>query len=147
MLFSAFTSGVIAGAILAFLSHIAPLFGAKNFIRDLDQPRLFGRNVTRREAHFVGLFVHLMLSGLFALIYAGLVQYDILSGFQLLPLLGWSVVLYLFMGGIILPLEGHGLFGVKEDSWFPVDLFLTNAAWAILFWWMMQLWPRALDLF
>ncbi len=143
MLIAALAAGTISGAILFFLSHVAPLFRAANFIRDVDEPRLLGRSVTRREAHIVGALTHLIVSGLFGAAYGALVNANVFTDFHFLPILGWSVVLSLFMGGVILPLEGHGIFGVKEDAWFPVDLFVTNVLWAALFWGLMSVWPIA----
>lgn len=139
-IFIAIGAGVSSGAMVLFLSHIAPRFGAGNFIRDLDRPHVFGKAITRREAHLLGIFVHLLLSGIFGGIYAALVAIDVFSGFFLLPLLGWGLLLTLVLGGVVLPLEGHGLFGVREDAWFPVDLLLTNVLWSLLFWWLMRVW-------
>ncbi len=139
MLLFALAAGAMSGVILLFFSHLAPAFGAGNFIRDLDQPHIFGQPVTRREAHLLGALVHVLVATLFGGIYAYLVMLHIFLGYELLSLLGWSLVLSLFVGGIVMPLEGHGLFGVKEDTWFPVDLVLTNAVWSLLFWWIMQM--------
>lgn len=133
-------AGASAGGVLLFLSHIAPRFGAGNFIRDIDRPLLFGKTITRREAHFVGMLTHLVLSAVFAGAYALLVNMGVVRGFDVVPLLGWSAVLTLLVGGVLMPLEGHGLFGLKEDPWFPVDLIVTNVLWSMLFWWLMHLW-------
>lgn len=139
ILTSAFV-GVTSGAIMLFLSHLAPLFGAGNFVRDIDKPRIFGKEVLPREAHFLGILMHLLVSGWFGAMFAALVGWGIFSGYDLLSILGWGVVLSVFVGGVVLPLEGHGLFGVKEDAWFPVDLFLTHVGWSVIFWWMLNLW-------
>lgn len=144
MIITAVFAGALAGAILLLLSHLAPLFGAGNFIRDIDRPHIFGREVTHREAHFLGILVHMLISAWFGGLYAALVKIGIFSGYDALPILGWSVVMSVFVGGIVLPFEGHGLFGVKEDSWFPVDLFLTNIGWAVLFWWILSLWRNVI---
>ncbi len=141
MLLFALAAGAMSGVVLLFFSHLAPVFGAGNFIRDLDQPHICGQKLTRREAHFLGALVHVLMSSFFGGAYAYLVMIHLFSGHELISLLGWSLILSLFVGGVILPLEGHGIFGVKEDAWFPVDLVLTNAAWSIIFWWIMQLWP------
>jgi hypothetical protein len=141
MILLALAAGAISGAVILFFSHVAPVFGAGNFIRDIDKPRLFGKTITHREAHMVGVLTHLFISMGAGGLFAYLVSIGIFPGFGLLSLLGWSVVLTIIVGGVILPFEGHGLFGVDEDVWFPVDLFLTNAAWAILFWWFIRLWP------
>ena len=133
-------AGASAGGILLFLSHVMPRFAAANFIRDVDEPRLFGREVSRREAHLVGAFFHLILASVFAGMYGFFVTEGIVSDFSFLPLLAWGFVLTLFTGGIVLPLEGHGVFGLKEDIWFPIDLLITNLLWSVLFWWLMRLW-------
>ncbi len=144
MLAIALAAGALSGAILLFLSHIAPRLGAGNFIRDLDQPHVFGRALSPREAHVLGALVHICISALFGLGYGILVQAQVFPGFEFFSLLGWSLVMSLFVGGIVLPLEGHGIFGVREDAWFPVDLILTNAFWAVLFWLILQWWPSVL---
>lgn len=133
-------AGILSGVILLFFSHVAPLIGARNFIVDLDEPRIFGKAISRREAHLIGALTHLLLSGAFGGVYAILVTRGLFENFHLLPLLGWSLIVSLFVGGVVMPLEGHGLFGVKEDAWFPVDLFVSNALWAVLFWGMMRIW-------
>ncbi len=144
MLAIALAAGALSGAILLFLSHVAPRFGAGNFIRDLDQPRLFDRELSGREAHVLGSLVHICISALFGLGYGILVEQQVFGGFEILSLLGWSLIMSLFVGGVVLPLEGHGIFGVREDAWFPVDLVLTNTFWAVLFWLILQWWPNAL---
>lgn len=136
----ALAAGASAGGILLFLSHIAPRFGAGNFIRDIDRPLLFGKTITRREAHFVGMFAHLVISSVFGGAFAWLVDAGVVRGFEAVPLLVWSLVVTLLVGGVLMPLEGHGLFGLKEDPWFPVDLVVTNILWAVLFGWLMHLW-------
>lgn len=146
MIWFALISGAFAGAVMTFLSHVAPAVGAGNFIRDLDQPRIFGKPVSRREAHVLGIVMHLTLSTVFGGAFAFLVDRMVFSGFTLLPILAWSLVLALFSGGVVLPLEGHGVFGVKEDSWFPIDLVITNVMWGLLFWLMMSLWPVPVSL-
>jgi len=125
--------GLGAGAVLLLLSHIAPRFGAGAFVRDLDQVCVLGHDCSRREAHFIGIALHLALSLLFGAAYVYGVGEGVVSGFHPLPLTLYALVLTIVMGGIVLPLEGHGLFGVKEDGWFPVDLLVTNLLWALLF--------------
>ncbi len=144
MFLASLVSGILAGAVILFLAHLAPFFGAGNFVRDLDNPHLFGKKVTSREAHLVGALTHLIISGLFGFLFAILVDRNLVTGYTFVAILAWSAVLSLFNGGVILPLEGHGLFGIKEDAWFPVDLFLTSFAWGILFWFTMHLWLNAL---
>lgn len=133
-------AGVIAGALIALLAHVAPMFGAGNYVRDLDQPRLLGKSVTRRESHLFGIVVHLVVSGFGGFAFAWSIGQGLFQEVSLLALLVWSCVICLFTGGIILPLEGHGVFGIKEDAWFPVDLVLSHLLWGVLIWFVMQLW-------
>lgn len=141
-IFPAMVAGMLVGGIMIFLSHVAPYFKAGNFVRDLDQPVLFGKTVTRREAHFVGIFVFLILSAVFGGLFGLLVETGAVSGFKFLALMIWGAVLSLIYGAIILPLEGHGFFGLKEDAWFPIDLVLSNLLWAVLFWQIASLLVR-----
>jgi len=140
MILTAAFAGILAGAIVLLLSHLAPLVGGGNFVRDIDKPHVFGREVMHREAHLLGILLHVLVSGWFGAIFAWLVRVGIFQNFDFVSIIGWGVVLSVFVGGVVLPLEGHGVFGVKEDSWFPVDLFLTNIGWSILFWWILRLW-------
>ena len=125
---------------MAFLSHLAPRFGAGNFIRDTDEPHVFGKAISCREAHFIGILTHLVLSVIFGFGFAYGVQQGWISGYFYVPMLLWSLVISLFFGLIVMPLEGHGLFGVKHDAWFFVDSLLTNLLWGHLFLVLMRLW-------
>lgn len=136
-------AGIGAGAVLLFLSHLAPRIGAGNFVHDADRLRLFGRAYSRREAHLFGMIVHLSLSFLAGAIYAFGLQEGFVSGLQAVPLLVYAIILTVFFGGVLMPLEGHGLFGLKEDRWFPLDLLITNVLWVLLFGLSMSLWLPA----
>ncbi len=137
------SAGLAAGAVMTFLSHIAPQFGAGNFIRDMDRPVFFSRELSRREAHYIGILMHLAFALLAGLLFAFALDRHWVPAFAFLPIVGWSFILFLVIGLILLPLEGHGFFGSKHDAWFPVDLLLTCLGWGGLFYLFMQLWiPR-----
>lgn len=129
-----------AGAILAFFSHLAPRFGAGNFIRERDVPKLFGKAVTRREAYLFGILAHLFLSACFGFAFAFLVEFRWLTGFRYTSMWIFVVGLTLVIGLVVMPLEGHGLFGRRHDAWFMVDAFVTNALWGHLFLGLAGLW-------
>lgn len=133
-------AGMAAGAILAFLSHLAPRFGAGNFVVDKDVPRLFGKPISRRESYLVGLFMHLSLSGLFGLLFALFVEIGWFPGYAYVPMLLFVVGLTLAIGLIVMPLEGHGIFGRKHDAWFMADALITNLLWGHLFFVIVRLW-------
>ncbi|MFH1078387.1 MAG: hypothetical protein V1745_03885 [Patescibacteria group bacterium] len=136
----ALVAGAVSGAALLLLSHLAPRFGAGRFFKDIDKPVLLGRSVTRGESHAVGIAVHLALSAAFGAGFAVLVDQGIFSGYVAVPIFIWGAAFALVNGLVVLPLEGHGLFGAKEDVWFPIDLVVTSLLWAVLFWWIVRLW-------
>lgn len=137
-------AGAIAGAIMLFISHLAPYIGAGNFVRDLDVPHVFGREITRREAHVLGVLVHMLLTTAFGGLFFYLYSLGIFTDFGIISVLEWGLVVAVFMGGVVMPIEGHGLFGINEDAWFPLDLLMTYVAWAALYWWILQLWQSAI---
>lgn len=136
MLIAGLITGSIAGTILLFLSYLAPYVGAGNFL---------GKTFSQREGQYIGILVHVISSALFGLLYAASVTYGIISDFSFVHLLEWSGVMTLIVGGIIMPLEGHGLFGIKEDAWFPIDLYITNLLWCVLYWWLIPPWLAVLS--
>lgn len=125
---------------MTFLSHIAPRFGAGNFIRDIDQPKMFGRDISRREAHLLGILVHLCFSLLFGLGYAWLVDLGWVGEFGVVTVLLYSIAVGLFTGLVIMPIEGHGFFGRKHDPWFMADVLLTNLFWGLVYIALVRLW-------
>lgn len=133
-------AGMSAGVILAFLSHIAPRLGAGNFIPDTDKPKLFGKSVSRREAYLVGVLAHIILSGIFGAAFAACVEIGLFTDYGYVPMLVWVVALTLFSGLVVMPLEGHGWFGVRHDKWFIVDAFVTNVLWGILYLLLAHVW-------
>jgi hypothetical protein len=136
-------AGMGAGGIILFLSHIAPRFGAGNFLRDLDELHVLGRDYTRRESHVLGVLIHLLLCLVFGVVYKVGVDLGIITGYDFWSLVIYSVILTVFLGGVVMPLEGHGLFGFREDAWFPIDLLLTNLGWVFFFSVLMSLWLPA----
>jgi hypothetical protein len=133
-------AGIVAGGIMMFLSHVAPRYGAAEYARDVDVIRCFGRTCSRRESHVIGVLVHAILYAFFGLLYAVGVEQGVADGYTVVSLLVYVFVLAVAMGGIIVPLEGHGLFGVREDKWFMIDLVLANLGWIILYGAFMSLW-------
>jgi hypothetical protein len=126
-------AGIAAGAILFALNHLAPKFGAGRFVRDLDTVCILGHDCSGREAHLIGVLLHFVLSAFFGAAYAVAVGFGMVMGYAAGPLLMYAIILTVVMGGVVMPLQGHGLFGMKEDAWFPVDLLLTNVMWVALF--------------
>ena len=139
MVITAGIAGLIAGIIMIFASHMAPRLGAGAFVKEVDVIKCFGRTCSRRESHIIGMLVHGSLYIAAGLVYGALAEQGVVSGFGAIPLLFYAALLTVFMGGVIIPLEGHGMFGWREDHWFAVDLIIMNLVWVILFGMIMQL--------
>lgn len=139
LVFIGLYAGTASGAILLFFSHVAPWFGAGNFIKDTDQPAAFGRALSRREAHVLGVLIHLIVSALFGFIFGAAVASG-LASFSIVPILIWSLFVTFFMGVVIMPLEGHGFFGIKHDAWFAIDVLITNFLWGFMYLGLVKLW-------
>lgn len=140
LLFAGAYAGGIAGALLTLIAHVAPRFGAGNFIRDLDNPHIVGRRISQREAHFLGIFLHLCTSIVSGIIFAYGVERGWISGFHILPMVGFATIMLLGSALVLMPLEGHGFFGIKHDAWFVVDALITNLFWGGLYLLLIPLW-------
>lgn len=136
-------AGLCAGTVLILFSHLAPRIGAGDYVKDIDRVRLFGRTYTRRESHIFGVLVHLIISFFFGALFSYGVIQGIVSVYGFWELVGYVILMTVVLGGIIMPLEGHGLFGYREDKWFSIDLLLTNIGWAVLYYLIITLLPVA----
>lgn len=140
LLWAGVYAGGGAGVLMILASHMTPRFAAGNFIRDNQEIHVFGFDITRREAHFLGVLLHLLFCLAAGLGFAYGVEHGWIGGFNLLPMLAWSICLLLFSACVIMPLEGHGFFGLKHDPWFPLDALLTNLLWGVLYLLLIRLW-------
>ena len=125
-------AGLAAGTVLAFFSHLAPYIRSGKEVKLGDDPHVFGHPLNRREAHLLSLLVQLLLSVVFGAVFGWFLQLGWVGSFGILPLLVWSSALAFVTGAVVLPLDGHGLFGHKQEVWFFVDMLITNGIWALL---------------
>ena len=125
-------AGLAAGTVLAFFSHLAPYLRPGDAREQGSGPHLFGHALSQREAHLLGLLIQLALATAFGAAYGWFLQLGWVGSFGILPLLLWSFALAFTTGAIVMPLNGHGLFGHKRDVWFFVNLLITNGIWALL---------------
>ncbi len=144
MVLAGLIAGIFAGAILLLLAHIAPYIGAGNYVSDIGRVSVLGQQITEREGQIMGILVHLMTSAGFGAIYAELVQHQYSPDFTFLGIMSWCLFITIVVAVIILPISGKGFFGVKEDPWFSIDLFITNVGWGVLYWFLVPLWLKIL---
>lgn len=140
LIFPAIASGLIAGAVILFLAHVAPLIHAGNFFTQLDEPVSFRRRLSEREAALLGILLHLFASGLFGAGFGWLLTH----GWVMADAFGYAaytLVVVLVIGGILMPIEGQGIFGLKQDAWFPIDLLITTSLWTVFFATILNIWP------
>lgn len=125
--------GIVASGVLVLLSAIVPRWFVSEAVHELEVFRFGSKALSKKSSRLVGVLVHFIFSMFFGILFGAGMTVGI---FQLnLASMGiFSIIMTLILGGIILPLEGHGLFGWREDHWIPVDLFAMNVLWIFIFW-------------
>lgn len=128
------------GALLLFLAHIAPLLGAGNYIPDADATPIFATQLTTRERHLIGIALHMFVSVGFGAFFGLAVTRGWFNGFTVTSIATWSLAQWMFTCLVLMPLEGHGIFGRRHDSWFFFDSLVMSVLWGVLFWVVSRLW-------
>ena len=128
------------GTLLLFLAHIAPLLGAGNYIAGTDATPLFTSQLTARERHLIGIALHMGVSVVFGALFGVAVMRGWLHGFTVLSIATWSVIQWIFTCLVLMPLEGHGVFDRRHDTWFFFDSLVMSGLWGVLFWAVSRLW-------
>ncbi len=136
---SALTGGGV-GALLLFLAHIAPFLGAGNYIVDADATPMLGAQLTARERHLIGIALHMLVSVAFGALFGAAVLQGWLRGFTAASIATWALAQWVFTCCVLMPLEGHGIFGRRHDSWFFFDALVMALVWGLLFWIVSRLW-------
>jgi hypothetical protein len=124
-------AGTAGGAVLIFLSFLLPHLGLIQHSRLEADPGHI-HHLPRREANILSVAVHLVLFGILGMILGICVRAGVAST-SIGSVLGAGTIVTLIFGGIILPIEGSGVFGWKEDHWLGIDLFVMNVIWVVLF--------------
>jgi hypothetical protein len=129
--------GVVASGVLVLLSVITPRWFVSEAVHELDVVRFGGRSLSKKESSLVGVLIHFIFSLFFGVLFGAGMNLGIFD-LHLVSMGMYSIVMTLILGGIVLPLEGHGLFGWREDHWIPVDLFAMNVLWVLIFWFVLS---------
>lgn len=125
-------AGFVSALVVMGISHIAPRFGLSAFRRDMDEAKFRGKEFSHRESHVIGFLIHTILYTCFGIFFGVAETYGIFSvSFSSIAM--YALYITIFLGGVVIPLEGHGLFGWNEDHWFCVDLLVMDFIWAFLF--------------
>ena len=109
--------GIVASGVLVLLSAIVPRWFVSEAVHELEVFRFGSKTLSKKGSRLVGILVHFIFSLFFGILFgAGMT----IGFFQLnLASMGTlSIIMTLILGGIILPLEGHGLFGWREAGEF-----------------------------
>ena len=124
---------------MIFLSHITPWLAAGSWVKQVEDPKALGKQITHREAHLLGVLAHLIV----AIVSGAAFAYGVDTGtygFTFVPYLAFIAMMTVLVGVFVLPLEGHGLFGHKFDRWMGIDLVVTNSLWVLLYALFIHLW-------
>lgn len=125
--------GIATSGLLMLLSAIIPRFFIAKVELRLDSIRFGTKQLSKRESSVLGILFHLILSFFFGVIFGACAVAGMLSQGFLSFVIYW-LFMSIVLGGVILPLEGHGFFGWKEDHWISVDLLAMNVLWVLIFW-------------
>lgn len=125
--------GIVTSGVLILFSILMPRWFVSGAVHQLDVIRISGRALSKKESNIVGILIHLIFSLFFGVLFGAGVNVGIVD-VTAISMGIFFIVLSLIFGGIVLPLEGHGLFGWKEDHWIPVDLLAMNGVWVLIFW-------------
>jgi hypothetical protein len=125
--------GVVASCVLMLFSVVIPRWFVSDAVQHVDVFRFGNRVFSKTESRLFGILVYFIFSLFFGVLFGVGMDFHVLD-VDFYSLGVYFVVISLILGGIVLPLEGHGLFGWKEDHWIPVDLLAMNAIWIFIFW-------------
>lgn len=125
--------GVVTSVAMMIVSAFIPRWFVSKAEHQLDVVRLRGRIFSKQESSILGVLLHIVFSLFFGVVFGVGMSFGIFS-LQISSMAVYFVAMSLVLGGIVLPIEGHGLFGWREDHWIPVDLLAMNVLWIFIFW-------------
>jgi hypothetical protein len=137
--FLALVAGLIT-AVPGFISELAKK-GPKNIPLLIDVKTFWGHKLTRGEVFWFGLFIHLLMAALFGALYELIVVKAFVRPYHLDNLFAYASCFYLFVGGVIFPVVGAGLFGRKEGKTVWYELLIVHHLFAFFVWLGIYLFP------
>jgi hypothetical protein len=141
--FSAVFLSLVAGLVTAVPGIVSEL-GKKapgNIPLLVDVKTFWGHRLTRGEVFWFGLFVHLLMAALFGALYELIAVKSLVEPYALGGLMAYSTLYYVFVGGVIFPLVGAGLFGRKEGKTVWYELLAVHHLFGFFVWLQVVLFP------
>ncbi len=134
----------VAAGIVTAIPGIFSEFGKKapaNIPLLVDIKTFWGRKLSRGEVFWLGMFIHLLTAALFGAGYQFLSAHGLVHPYRLGNMLVYASCFYLFIGGVMFPAAGCGLFGSKEGKTVWYELLIVHHLFAVFMWLAIWFWP------
>lgn len=141
-IFLSLSAGLIT-ALPGFFSELGKR-GPRNIPLLIDVKTFWGHPLTRGEVFWFGFMIHLLMAALFGALYELIVVKSLVQPYQLGNLMIYASFFWLFVGGVIFPLVGLGLFGKNEGRWVWFELLVVHHLFALFVWLLVFLFPSLL---
>lgn len=140
---SAIFLALAAGAITAIPGIISELVKKEphNIPLLVDIKTFWGHTLTRGEVFWLGMAVHLLMAALFGALYELIAVKALVKPYGLEGLMVYASFFYLFVGGVIFPLVGAGIFGRKEGKTVWYELLIVHHLFGFFMWLAVFLFP------
>ena len=134
-------AGVIAGVIMGCISQIGYWLGIlKSHLIVIDGKfalRKIKMDTTTKAIYSIGIFIHLITSIIFGIIYVLIAE---LVGFELRsiwPVAVYVLVLWIAMLFSALPIAGQGFWGSKVSRYAWLEQLVLHIFFGFSFWWAL----------
>jgi hypothetical protein len=135
-------AAVIAGTFMALASEIGHRLSVlKSNLIVIDGAFAIERLKWKRGTatiYILGIFIHLMTSAIFGVIYYVIISLFDLSATSVTVIAPYVVFLWLSMLFVALPISGQGMVGQKIGRFCWVEQLVFHTIFGIVFWWMLD---------
>lgn len=147
MIFMIFFLATALGVLIAFIIALPAILleinhRVQNAPLIIDVTTWRGLTFSEREAFTIGLLFHLVMGGLYGLLYVVFVKQGWLfithAPYALHSMLIFAVLCWLVLGCIFLPLTGFGWFGRKEGNTVWLESLLSLLLEGMVLWLVIQ---------
>jgi uncharacterized membrane protein YagU involved in acid resistance len=132
-------AGLMAGAIMGCISQLGYWLGIlKSHLIVIDGKfalRKIQLDITPKAVYYIGIFIHLVTSIIFGIIYVFIAE---LVGFEprtIWPIAVYVLVLWLAMLFSALPIAGQGFLGSKVSRYAWLEQLVLHIIFGFSFWW------------